>query len=226
MDLSLFGFFFMMMLFKGIFAAAAGPAPNYDMQKDIVIPITKRSIKDDWICFDHIIACSLFHDHWIDGAGRCFILTRLNLSNGAGGIDFERVLPATINNFLPPVILGIVLTGLLGAFMGTFSGTLNAAQAYIVNDIYLKYVNPTASNKQNNFHELYHRVLLWWPSVSFLGFLQRMSMTVFQWIVAGLYGGYVAANCLKWYWWRFNANGFFWGMAVWYCRRIGHAVCN
>src|SRR5688500_13164156 len=30
---SLFGLFFMMMLFKGIFAAAAGPAPNYDMQK-------------------------------------------------------------------------------------------------------------------------------------------------------------------------------------------------
>jgi SSS family solute:Na+ symporter len=32
--------------------------------------------------------------------------------------------------------------------------------------------------------------------------------------VGGLDGGYVAANCLKWYWWRFNANGFFWGMAV------------
>src|SRR5262249_7524242 len=29
----LFGFFFMMMLFKGVFAALAGPAPNYDMQK-------------------------------------------------------------------------------------------------------------------------------------------------------------------------------------------------
>jgi solute:Na+ symporter, SSS family len=27
-----------------------------------------------------------------------------------------------------------------------------------------------------------------------------------------LYGGYIAANMLKWYWWRFNANGFFWGM--------------
>jgi uncharacterized sodium:solute symporter family permease YidK len=45
------------------------------------------------------------------------------------GIDFERVLPAAINGFLPVGILGIVLTGLLGAFMGTFSGTLNAAQA-------------------------------------------------------------------------------------------------
>ena len=30
---SLFGLFFMMMLFKGVFAAMAGPAPNYDMQK-------------------------------------------------------------------------------------------------------------------------------------------------------------------------------------------------
>jgi SSS family solute:Na+ symporter len=37
---------------------------------------------------------------------------------------------------------------------------------------------------------------------------------ILQWIVGGLYGGYVAANCLKWYWWRFNANGFFWGMTV------------
>jgi len=30
---SLFGIFFMMMVFKGIFASLAGPAPNYDMQK-------------------------------------------------------------------------------------------------------------------------------------------------------------------------------------------------
>jgi len=30
---SLFGIFFMMMLFKGVFASLAGPAPNYDMQK-------------------------------------------------------------------------------------------------------------------------------------------------------------------------------------------------
>jgi hypothetical protein len=29
-----------------------------------------------------------------------------------------------------------------------FSGTLNAAQAYIVNDVYLKYINPGASNRK------------------------------------------------------------------------------
>ncbi len=48
----------------------------------------------------------------------------------------------------------------------------------------------------------------------FFGFLAKDVNDILQWIVGGLYGGYVAANCLKWYWWRFNANGFFCGMAV------------
>jgi len=47
-----------------------------------------------------------------------------------------------------------------------------------------------------------------------LGFFAKDVNSVLQWIVVGLYGGYVAANTLKWYWWRFNANGFFWGMMI------------
>ena len=27
-----------------------------------------------------------------------------------------------------------------------------------------------------------------------------------------MWGGYTAANVLKWYWWRFNSHGYFWGM--------------
>jgi hypothetical protein len=38
--------------------------------------------------------------------------------------------------------MGLVLRD-FWALMGTFSGTLNAAQAYLVNDVYLKYVNHT-----------------------------------------------------------------------------------
>jgi hypothetical protein len=30
--------------------------------------------------------------------------------------------------------------------------------------------------------------------------------------VSGLWGGYAAANVLKWYWWRLNGMGYFWGM--------------
>jgi hypothetical protein len=38
--------------------------------------------------------------------------------------------------------------------------------------------------------------------------------SVMQWIVSGLWGGYTAPNFLKWYWWRFNGYGYFWGMIV------------
>ena len=33
-----------------------------------------------------------------------------------------------------------------------------------------------------------------------------------QWLTAGLYGGYVAPNVLKWVWWRLNGAGYFAGM--------------
>ena len=137
----------------------------------------------------------------------------MNLSDGDGGTDFERVFPAAINNFLPAGILGIVLTGLLGAFMGTFSGTLNAAQAYIVNDIYLKYINPTASNRKIISMNYLSGIVVVTIGV-ILGFFAKDVNSILQWIVGALYGGYIAANMFKWYWWRFNANGFFWGMAA------------
>jgi hypothetical protein len=37
---------------------------------------------------------------------------------------------------------------------------------------------------------------------------------VIQWITAALWGGYTASNVLKWYWWRFNGLGYFWGMVA------------
>src|SRR5678809_918565 len=208
----LFGFFFMMMLFKGVFAALAGPAPNYDMQKILSSRSPKEASK--MTGFVSIILLPIRYSMVI-GLTVLGLLyfNQLNLDNGTGGTDFERVLPATINNFLPVGILGIVLTGLLGAFMGTFSGTLNAAQAYITNDIYLKYVNPNASNRKVMTVNYTSGIVVVTIGV-LLGFLAKDVNSILQWIVSGLYGGYIAANMLKWYWWRFNANGFFWGMSA------------
>ena len=206
----LFGLFFMMALFKGIFAAAAGPAPNYDMQK---ILSTKSPIEASKMTGFVSIVLLPVRYCMVIGLTVLGLLyyNQLNLSDGAGGTDFERVLPGAINNFLPVGILGLVLTGLLGAFMGTFSGTLNAAQAYIVNDIYLKYVNPAASNKKIMWMNYTTGVIVVAVGI-ILGFFAKDVNSLLQWIVSGLFGGYVAANVFKWYWWRFNANGFFWGM--------------
>lgn len=209
---SLFGIFFMMMLLKGVFASLAGPAPNYDMQK----VLSTRSPKDasKMTGFVSIMLLPIRYS-MITGLTVLALLhyNQLYLKGPDGVTDFERILPGAVNNFLPVGVLGIVVTGLLGAFMGTFSGTLNAAQAYITNDIYLKYINPAASNKKVIYINYIVGILVVAVGV-FFGFLANNVNEILQWIVGGLYGGYVAANCLKWYWWRFNANGFFWGMAV------------
>ena len=209
---SLFGLFFMMMLLKGVFASLAGPAPNYDMQKVLSTKSPKDASK--MTGFVSIILLPIRYS-LITGLTVLALLyyNQMYLKGPDGVTDFERILPAAINDFLPVGVLGIVLTGLLGAFMGTFSGTLNAAQAYITNDIYLKYVNPTAPTKKIIYLNYVVGVIVVILGV-ILGFLAKDVNDILQWIVGGLYGGYVAANCLKWYWWRFNANGFFWGMMV------------
>ena len=206
----LFGILFMMMLFKGVFASLAGPAPNYDMQKILSSRSPKEASK--MTGFVSLILLPVRYS-MIIGLTVLGLLyyNQLNLDNGSGGVDFEKILPGTINNFLPVGILGLVLTGLFGAFVGTFSGTLNAAQAYFVNDVYLKYVNPSASNKKVITVNYLSGVIIVAIGIA-LGFMAKDVNSILQWIVSGLYGGYIAANVLKWYWWRFNANGFFWGM--------------
>jgi hypothetical protein len=47
-----------------------------------------------------------------------------------------------------------------------------------------------------------------------LGIYTQSIAEVLNWLVGGLYGGYVLANVLKWNWWRFNGYGYFWGMTA------------
>jgi SSS family solute:Na+ symporter len=207
----LFGFFFMMMLFKGVFASLAGPAPNYDMQKVLSTRSPKEASKMSG--FVSIILLPIRYSMVI-GLTVLALLYYNQLGIGTDkGTDFEKILPASINSFLPVGILGLVLTGLLGAFMGTFSGTLNAAQAYIVNDIYLKYINPAAGTKKIITLNYIFGVIVVAIGIV-LGFFAKDVNSILQWIVGALYGGYIAANVFKWYWWRFNANGFVWGMTA------------
>ena len=207
---SLFGLFFMMMTFKGFFAALAGPAPNYDMQKILSTRSPEEASKMSG--FVNIILLPIRYTLIISLTVLGLLyFHQLNLKDGTGAIDFERILPAVINNFLPVGLVGLLLAGLLGAFMSTFSGTMNAAQAYIVNDIYLKYVNPAASTRRTIAMNYLVGIIVVATGV-FLGFFIKNINEMLQFIVSALYGGYVASNVLKWHWWRFNATGFFWGM--------------
>jgi solute:Na+ symporter, SSS family len=206
---SLFGIFMMMMIFKGILVSAAGPAPNYDMQKIL----SSRSPKEAAL-MSGFVSVVLMPVRYLMVVGFAVLgllyYDDLNLMV-AGRIDFEQVLPAAISSFVPVGLLGLLLAGLLAAFMSTFAGTLNAAQAYLVNDIYLKYVNPAASNRRIANISYLFGVAVVAVSIGFGIFAENVN-AILQWIVSALFGSYVASNVIKWYWWRFNGYGYFWGM--------------
>jgi len=208
---SLFSIFFMMMLFKGLLVSMAGPAPTYDMQKVLSTKSPKEAAKMSGFVSVVLMPIRYF---MIAGFAVLGILyyDRLNLMVN-GQIDFEQILPSSIAEFVPVGFMGLLLAGLLAAFNGTFAGTLNAAQAYIVNDIYLKYVKPEASNNQIKNMNYLVGILVVIISIIFGIFAQDVN-SMLQWIVSALYGSYVVSNVLKWYWWRFNGYGYFWGMVA------------
>jgi len=208
---SLFSIFFSMMLFKGILVSVAGPAPNYDMQKILSTRSPKDAAK-----MSGFVSVVLMPTRYFMIAGFAILAIlfydKLDLITG-GRLDFEQILPSAINQFVPVGFMGLLLAGLLAAFMSTFAGTLNAAQAYIVNDIYLKYLRPKASNKQINRTNYLTGIIVVVISIIF-GIFALDVNSILQWIVSALFGSYVASNVLKWYWWRFNGKGFFWGMVA------------
>ena len=205
---SLFGLFFMAMVFKGILVSIAGPAPNYDMQR-ILAARTPREAS----LMSGIVSLCLV-PRWLMVAsitiiGIVFLSPQFNQMGGK--IDFEMILPYVINNFLPVGLVGVLLAGLLAAFMANFSATLNAGSAYIVNDLYKRYIRPNASDRHYVIAGYISPVIILSLGITF-GFLITSINQITQWIVSGLFGGYTAANVLKWYWYRLNGYGYFWGM--------------
>ena len=207
----LFGCLVMALLFKGILISAAGPAPNYDMQRVLSCKNPREaSMMSGWVnvvlTFPRyflitgltILALAFYSDH-IRAMG-----TKM---------DFEAVLPLALGRFVPAGLLGFLIAGLLAAYMSNFAATVNAAPPYFVNDIYKRFINPNASPR-TYVRLSYLSSLL----VVVIGVLMGWYVTsvndVVVWIGAGLWGGYTASNVLKWYWWRFNGYGYFWGMVI------------
>lgn len=207
----MFGAFIGMTLFKGFFASVAGPTPSYDLQR----VLSTKSVKEAAYMsgFTNLI---LFIPRYLLITGIVVIALvnlapELNTNVNLTGADLELLMPKVVNLYIPVGIKGILLAGLLAAFMSGFSAFVNAGPAYIVNDIYKKYFKPVASNKHYIKVSQISSFLVVGLGV-FMGFFADSINSLTLWITSALYGGYVAANFLKWIWWRFNGWGYFWGM--------------
>ncbi len=143
----MFGAFIGMSLFKGFFASIAGPTPSYDMQRIL----STRSVKEAaymsgftnlvlfiprYLLIGGIVVIALVH-----------LAPEMAASSTLSLADLEIILPKVINEYVPVGLKGLLLAGLLAAFMSTFSAFVNSGPAYIVNDIYKKYFKPEATDK-------------------------------------------------------------------------------
>ncbi len=208
---TIFGAFFMMMLFKGILISMAGPAPNYDMQR---ILSTRNPREASMMSAMVNVVLNVPRYFMISGLTILALVFYSDKIRAMGAkMDFEMVLPDALTQFVPAGLLGLLVAGLLAAFMSNFAATVNAAPPYLVNDIYRRFINPHASERtyvRLSYVASFGVVVL---GVTFGWFVGSID-AVIKWIVSALWGGYIASNILKWYWWRFNGFGYFWGMVA------------
>jgi len=207
----LFSAFFMMMLFKGVLQAMAGPAPNYDMQRVLSARTPREAAKMSGFVNLVLLVPRYMLVTGLTVLALVFFSDELNAMGS--NVDFELVLPFALREFVPSGLTGLLIAALLAAFMSTYAATVNAAPAYIVNDIYKRYINPHASEKTYVWMS-YLTSLLVVVIGTAVGLFVYSLNDIIQWIVAALYGGYTASNLLKWHWWRFNSYGYFWGMVA------------
>ncbi len=206
-----FGLVFGLMAFKGLWASMAGPVPSYDMQRILSTKTPKEAAKMN--AFTMIV---LYFPLYLLVASVMVLgihyFNIAQLSNPDGTANLGALLGKVIAQ-LPVGIKGLIMAGMLAAFMSTFSAFVNSGPAYIVNDIYKKYINPNAEQKKYIKVSYISSVCLVLVGM-LLGLLVKDVATMLDIITGGLYAGFVVPNVLKWVWWRLNGWGYFAGMAT------------
>ena len=117
--------------------------------------------------------------------------------------DPEAGYPKLMLEYLPPGLLGLMLTAFLAAFMSTIDTHLNWGASYLVNDFYKRFFKPEADDR--------HYVVASRISVVLIMLVAGVT-SLFMDSIAGAWKFLIALNAgiglvqiLRWYWWRINA---------------------
>lgn len=126
--------------------------------------------------------------------------------------------------YLPTGLIGIVLASLIAAVMSTLSTHLNWGSSYIVNDFYLRFMKPEASDKELVAVGRISTVLLMVLS-AFLALAMSSALDAFE-ILLQIGAGTGLIFILRWFWWRINAYTEISAMAISFVVAIFFQVIN
>jgi len=196
----LFGAFVIVWVVKGLLLNAGGPAQMYDFQRFLAARSARDAAKVGaaWSVFLVV--------RWAMAVG----IVLLALTGTEVIDDAERVMPIVLLKFLPVGLRGIIVAGLLAAFMSTFSSTVNSGASFIVRDIWQPYFRPNAGDKESVRFSYLATLLLVLVGVA-IGFKAKSIAEIWQWMMMALGAGVVMPNVLRWYWWRMNGWGYSFG---------------
>ena len=192
-----FGALVIVWVLKGFLMNAGGPAQMYDFQRFLAARNPKDAAKAG-------AAWSLF---LVVRWSMCIGLALIALSGVANIDDPEKAMPVVLQRFLPAGFRGLVIAGLLSAFMSTFSATVNSGASYMVKDFYHRFFRPRAGQA-----ELVRAGYGATVGIVVLGLLIGLQASsihqIWNWMMMALGAGVVIPNFLRWYWWRLNGWGY------------------
>ncbi len=205
----LFGVFIAALFLKGVLVSMAGPTPNYAIQHVLSTRSPREAALENLVMAIVSLAPRFLLVSGIAVLGiACF---GQDLAQMGGKPDFEQILPKVVAGYLPIGCKGLLVAALVAAFMSTFVSTANSGVAYIVNDIYRRYMNPAASQRTLVLLGYMWTALVILAGIA-IGLLTGTITGVTKWLTSALVPAFVIPNVLKWHWWRFNGWGFFAGM--------------
>ena len=105
--------------------------------------------------------------------------------------------------FLPSGLLGLMVAGLLAAYVSTISTHLNWGTSYLVHDLYRRFIRPDADERHYVMMGRIVTALLMLLAAS-MTFLLETARTGFE-LLLSIGAGSGLLYLLRWYWWRINA---------------------
>ena len=117
--------------------------------------------------------------------------------------DREAAYPLLMEKLLPAGVLGLVMVGLLGAFMSTVDTHLNWGVSYLVNDVYARFIRKGAGAREVVFVSRLGVLVMALGAFAVAG--QIKSIEVAWKFHISLGAGLGLPVILRWLWWRANA---------------------
>ncbi|MCK5058950.1 MAG: hypothetical protein KAT34_20050 [Candidatus Aminicenantes bacterium] len=198
----LFGALIIVWVLKGLLLNAGGPAQMYDFQLFLATRDARDAAKVGAAWSFFLMA------RWGMAAG----ITLLAIAGIANVSDPEQVMPIVLHRFLPVGLRGVVIAGLLAAFMSTFSATINSAASFVVRDLIQPFSAKKLSAKE--WVRLSRIATFFIVIIGIaIGFQATSIAQVWNWMMMALGAGIVIPNVLRWYWWRMTGWGYAAGVA-------------